>query len=150
MNSGTGRGRAASRVGRAIVIAAGLAGLLGPGPLSNATAGGGDAPEVRYERFVRHGGQTDLTIRFTARDSGPLRVAISREYLAAFHLQQILPMPRGVHAAGDMLSYTFEGPQETGQVELKFVLQPDELGFHEASISAGAGSAASIRQLTYP
>jgi hypothetical protein len=133
----------------ALVIVAALAGLLGPGPLSSATAGGGDAPLVEYERFVRHGGQTDLTIRIDARDAGPVRVAISREYLAAVQLRQILPAPRAAQASGEMLLYTFDGPAKPGWVELKFVLQPDELGFHDASISAG-GSTAAIRQLTYP
>lgn len=136
--------------GFALVILAGLAGLLGSGPLSNARTGGGDAPEVQYQRFVRHGAQADLTIRTVAASAEPLRVAISRAYLAAVHLQQVLPTPQRVHHAGSMLVYTFERPEQADNVDVRFVFQPDELGYHEAWISTGTGSAAAIRQFTYP
>jgi hypothetical protein len=134
----------------ALIIAAGLAGLFGPGPLSNATASGGDVLHVQYERFVRHGGQTNLTVRVASADPGPLQVTIGREYLAAFHVRQILPAPVRVQAGDSDLVYTFEGPRQAGPVELKFFLQPESLGSHAGRLSAGPGAAVTLRQFTYP
>ena len=134
----------------ALIIAAGLAGVLGPGPLSSAkTRGEGDLT-VEYERFVRHGGQTDLTVYIANTNPGPLHLTISRDYLAARNLQQILPSPLRVQPAGSSLRYVFDGPTEPGPVHVRFVFQPDELGLHEARITTGVGPAVSIRQFTYP
>jgi hypothetical protein len=143
----------AQRVGWAVlalILTAGLAGLFGPGPLSDATASGGDGLIVKYERFVRHGGQTDLTMRIASADPGPLQVTIGREYLAAFHVKQILPAPARVQAGDTDLVYTFDGPERAGPVELKFFLQPESLGSHEGGLSAGPGTAVTVRQFTYP
>jgi hypothetical protein len=133
-----------------LVILAALAGLLGPGPLSNAVAGGGDRPEVRYERFVRHGGQTELTIRVATPPAGPLRISINRDYLDGVLLEQVLPAPASAQTAGDRLVYSFDRLEVPGPVEVKYVLQPMDVGSHEARISAGNGAAALIRQFTYP
>ena len=143
----------AQRVGwvlLALVLAAGLAGLLGPGPLSSATASGGDTLHVEYERFVRHGSQTHVTVRIAAAEPGPLQLTISRQYLEAFHVKQILPAPARVQAGDPDLVYTFEGPDTAGPVELKFFLQPESLGSHTGRLSSGLGSAVTLRQFTYP
>jgi hypothetical protein len=133
-----------------LILAAGLSGLFGPGPLSNATASDGYALHVQYERFVRHGGQTNLTVRLASADPGPLQVTIGREYLSAFHVRQILPAPVRVQAGDSDLVYTFEGPRQSGPVELKFFLQPESLGSHAGNLSAGPGPAVTLRQFTYP
>jgi hypothetical protein len=134
----------------AMILAAGLAGLFGSGPLSNATVSAGDALRVQYERFVRHGGQTALTVRVASVEPGPLQVTIGREYLAAFHVRQILPAPVRVQAGDSDLVYTFEGPGQPGPVELKFFMQPESLGSHAGRLSAGRGATVTLRQFTYP
>ncbi len=134
----------------ALILAAGFAGLFGQGPLSDATVRHGDTLHVRYERFVRHGGPTHLTVRLASADPGPLQVTISRQYLAAFHVKQILPAPVRVQAGDSDLVYTFDGPEQAGPVELKFFLQPESFGSHAGSLSAGPGTAVTLRQFTYP
>jgi hypothetical protein len=134
----------------ALIIVAGLSGLLGSGPLSRVTAGGGGGPAVEYERFVRHGSESNLTIRAAPTDARSVQVGISRTYLDAMQVKEILPEPLRVRAAGPLVLYTFAGSRGASPTALRFVLQPDELGAHEAIISLGTGRAVTIRQFTYP
>jgi hypothetical protein len=132
-----------------VLIVAGLAGLLGPGPLSNVNARGGNGMEVEYERFVRHGAETEIRVRVTQPPSGQVRVAISREYLDTLNLQQVVPAPTRVQASGEDVLYTFE-LAGNGPVHATFVMQPEELGAHVAQIAIGDGSRVTVRQFTYP
>lgn len=134
----------------ALLVVAGLAGLLGPGPLSNADARGGRSLQVEYERFVRHGDQSDLRVSVAQPQSGEVRVAISREYLEAVKLQQVLPSPTRVQASGQMLVYVFEHSAGGASMQATFVVQPDRVGTHLARIALDDGSSVSIRQFTYP
>lgn len=142
----------AQRVGWAllgVLIVAGLAGLLGPGPLSNVHAGGGKGLQVEYERFVRHGAQTELRVNIMQPLSRHVRVAISREYLDTLNLQQVVPTPARVQASGQYIVYTFERAGR-GPMQATFTMEPEELGTHVARIAVDDGSRATVRQFTYP
>lgn len=134
----------------ALIIAAGLSGLLGSGPLSRVTAGSEGGPVVEYERFVRHGSESNLKIRVASSDARSVHVGISRAYLDALRVAEVLPEPLSVSASGPLVVYTFAGSPGAGSTALRFVLQPDELGAHEAAISTGAGRVVTIHQFTYP
>jgi hypothetical protein len=133
----------------AVLIVAGLVGLLGPGPLSNVNARGGNGLEVEYERFVRHGAQTELRVRVTQPPSGQVRIAISREYLDTLNLQQVVPAPTRVQASGVDVVYTFE-LAGNGPMQATFVLQPEKLGKHVARVAIDIGTRVTVQQFTYP
>lgn len=132
-----------------VLIAAGLAGLLGRGPLSNVNAHGGKGLEVEYERFVRHGAQTDVRVRVTQPPAGHVRIAISRAYLDSLNLQQVVPSPTQVQSSGDYLVYVFD-LVGNGPMQARFVIQPEEIGAHVARIAIDDDSHVLIRQFTYP
>jgi hypothetical protein len=134
----------------ALLVAAGLAGLLGPGPLSNVHARGSQGLEVEYERFVRHGAESEIRVSVPQPASGRVRIAITREYLESLNLQQVLPSPALVRPSRDSLVYEFERAIEDGPVQATFVIQPGELGSHVARVAVDAGSSVAIRQFTYP
>jgi hypothetical protein len=136
----------------ALIIAAGLAGLLGPGPLSKTTVLGGSGLAVEYERFLRHGAQSELLVNVAgeAQPHGPVRVAISREYLAGLDLQQVTPSPIRVQSAGDAVVYVFENLAGRGSLQAKFAFQPGKLGTHAGVIAVDGGARVSIRQFAYP
>jgi hypothetical protein len=136
----------------ALIVLAGLAGLLGPGPLSKTEARSGDALEVEYERFVRHGSHAELQVKIgiPRPNPGTVQVAISREYLSAMNLQQVIPLPARVRSAGRSLLYAFESAPGKALVQATFVIEPEELGSHTAEIAVADGSRVTIRQFTYP
>lgn len=132
-----------------LLIAAGLAGLLGPGPLSDVSARDGERLEVEYERFVRHGSPSDIRVTIPRPGTKLVRVAVSRDYLDAVWLMEILPTPMRVQAADSDVVYTFER-LGSGPLEATFGIRPKALGTHEARIALDDGSRVSVRQFTYP
>lgn len=133
----------------AVVIAAGLAGLMGSGPLSNVTARDGKSLEVEYERFVRHGAQTEIRVRMDQSRASQARVVITREFLDTSHLQRTLPEPARVQASGANAIFYFD-VDANHPLQATFVMEPVELGAHEARIAIDDGSSVSVRQFTYP
>jgi hypothetical protein len=135
----------------ALIVLAALAGLSGPGPLSNREATTDDL-KVEYERFVRHGAQTELQVSIdaSALRSGQASISISRDYLDSFNLQHVTPSPVRVQAGEDALKYVFASETANGSIEATFELQPDEIGGHSVSIALDGGPPVSIKQFTYP
>jgi hypothetical protein len=132
-----------------LLIVAGLAGLMGPGPLSRVNARAGERLEVDYERFVRHGAASELKVTVRRPASGQVRVAISRDYLDQLNLERVRPSPTEVQSSGGDAVYVF-GHAGGQSMQATFVIQPEELGSHVARVAAGDGSSVTIRQFTYP
>ena len=130
------------------VVLAGLAGLLGSGPLSNAQESNDAGVKVKYERFVRHGAPSKIEVT-VAKPARPVRIAISRSFLETLETRRLLPTPGQVQAGDGFVVYAFE-PEGSGPMQVTFLVQPDELGSHEAEIVVNDGSALTIRQFTYP
>jgi hypothetical protein len=141
----------AQRIGWALlgaVVLAGLAGLLGSGPLSSAQDSGGAGLTVEYERFVRHGAQSKIEV-IVGKPANTVRIAISRSFLEASEMRQILPAPLQARAGDGFVVYVFERAG-SGPMHVTFVFQPDELGSHEVQIAVDDASALALRQFTYP
>ena len=133
-----------------LLIVAGLAGWVGAGPLSSVEVRGGKGLEVEYERFVRHGAETEIRVKVGQPPPGSVRIAIDREYLDTLTLQQVVPSPTRVQASGKDLVDLFEHVGN-GPLEATFVLQPEDVGAHAARIAIDDDSArVSIWQFTYP
>ena len=115
---------------RALVLA-GLAGLLGPGPLSRTTRTDGRGLDVGYERFVRDNAQTDLSFRVApqALVSDQARLLIHRDYLAANRLQRIEPEPRSTRVGVRRVQLRCSSQRA---VSHSLDPEPDEFGTHSA------------------
>jgi len=135
----------------ALLLLAGLAGLLGPGPLSQTTRTDGRGLEVAYERFVRHSAQTDLFFRVApqALVSDQARLMIGREYLAANSLQRIDPEPKSTRSLGEYVEYSFDA-QAREPLAVHFTAEPNDLGKHSVSIRLNGGPEITLVQFTYP
>jgi hypothetical protein len=133
-----------------LLLLAGLAGLLGPGPLSKTTRTDGHL-EVAYERFVRDNAQTDLSFRVApqALVSDQARLLIHRDYLAANRLQRIDPEPRSARSLGEYVEYSFDA-QASEPLAIRFAVEPDELGTHLVSVRLNDGPEVRLEQFTYP
>jgi hypothetical protein len=132
-----------------LLVVAGLAGLLGPGPLSNVNARAGEGLEVVYERFVRHGAESELKVTVRRPPSGHVRIAISRDYLDQLNLELVRPAPTEVQSSGADTVYVF-GHAGRESMRATFVIQPEELGAHVARVATEDGSSVTVRQFTYP
>jgi hypothetical protein len=135
----------------ALLLLAGLAGLLGSGPLSRTTQADGRGLEIDYERFVRHGAQTRLMLRVApqALDSDEVRLLIPRDYLMAYQVERIDPEPESTRSAGEYVEYSFR-VRAREPLEVRLTVEPDELGSHWGSIRLDGGSEVNVVQFTYP
>ena len=135
----------------ALVLLAGLSGIFGSGPLSHVRTTNDRGLAVEYERFVRHSAHTNLRVRLEpeALVSDQARILLSRQYLLAHNVLSVVPEPRSVRSVGNDIEYIFAA--EAGQnLEVRWTIEPDELGEHAASFRVDSGPPAAIVQFTYP
>ncbi len=146
----------AQRVGWVVwlaVIVAALAGLMGEGPLSDATAGAeDDLLRVQYHRFVRHAAPRTLKIQLQpgAVQGKQARVWINQEYLEGLEIQDITPEPSSVEAASGRVIYVFDLDKKGEPATILFDLEHESIGRKVARVGLDDRQVVSFTQFVYP
>jgi hypothetical protein len=137
----------------ALTLLAALAGLLGSGPLSSATAGErGSALWVEYNRLERYQGPAMLRVHMgpgAARD-GKARLWLSREYVENIELRHIDPEPESVEAAPDRLIYTFNLPDPTRPTAVTYHFEANRFWRMPVGVGLDGGPELQFSQFFYP
>lgn len=132
-----------------LVLAAALAGLIGPGPLSRATASAA-LVHVEYERFARQLGVTslELTVRPDPARPDAARLWISNDYLSKLGVQQVVPEPESWTAArgGVVLAFPLTGDEARVTIQAS----PDHVGPLRGAIGTPGRPPAEVWQFVYP
>lgn len=144
----------AQRIGWCLLAAlllAGVLGLLGSGPLSHVTRADGRGLTVEYERFVRHGAPTTMTLAIApgVLASDQARITMAREYLVAHDLQRVVPAPEHTFVADDAVTFVFNA-RPRAAMKVRLLIEPDALGRHGTTLRLGDGPPVVIDQFTYP
>lgn len=143
------------RVGRALMalaVLAALLGLLGPGPLSKASAGEEERLEVEYDRFLRQQGENRLTVKLGP-GSAPgeeARVWLDARYMQDNELQAVVPEPERVEATEERVVLVFALARPGAGLEAVVDLQPRAIGPVRGAIGVAGGPTARIAQFVYP
>lgn len=144
---------AAQRVGGVLMalVAAGLLGLVGTGPLSAAAIERGPL-RVEYGRFERNGTPTKLTLRIAAGTAtdGTVRVWLDEEYLDGVRLQNVSPEPDQVLAGGERTIYVVAVADPGLPANVGFDLEPAEIGRLSARLGLVDGPEIEFTQFVYP
>ena len=138
---------AAQRIGWfliGVVIIAAVAGSFGNGPVSHASAQG-DGLQLQYERFARLQRPTQVQVSLEAKTS--LQLALSRRYVEAVRVDQIIPEPNEIAAAGEWLVYRFAG---VGPLSITFTVKPEQFGNLSGAARVPGGRAVVFDQWVYP
>ena len=120
----------AGRVFMILFVAAGLAGLLGRGPLSHRTSTvvGADLA-VDYEPITRVQTDTQITLHVRNDSADPtLRIMVSTQLVEPMGLQRILPQPVAEQTEGRGMALTFVVPPGTKDGHIRFMVQPAGIG----------------------
>lgn len=131
----------------ALTIAAGLAGLLGTGPLASTTASGGSGFEVEYERFTHRESPTTFTIHpgdTPLSDEGTLEIAMSQSFISNYQIERIIPEPVNESMSGENLIYSFK-VAEGGPSTITIFVEAEDAGLWQGSIGP-----ATLNQFVYP
>jgi hypothetical protein len=120
------------RVVMALVIAAGLTGLLGRGPYSHrrsATASG--AMTVDFEPLARYGTATMVTLHLDTKRFEPAHdwvVHINNAFVEPMGLKDVMPRPSKQAADGPGLALTVSLTPDTPDSLVRFYLHPTAIG----------------------
>lgn len=110
-----------------LFVLAGLAGLLGPGPLSRRVAGTRDsALWAEYNRFERRESPSVMRIHLGAgaTHDGKARLSLNRYFIEHVHITGIDPEPEAVEAGADRFTYVFTMPDAALPTTATFRLEP--------------------------
>ena len=103
-----------------LILAAGVAGALGPGPISH-TVSGNEALRLEFDRFGRVNTPEELRIR--ARGDGRRAEAwLDRGYIDQIAVEAVTPPPLEVRTEGGFQKYTFaaDGAHVSITVDFRF------------------------------
>ncbi len=137
----------------ALLILAGLLGLLGGGPLARATAGDRGGPVwLEYDRFERYRSPATLRLHLSARQwpEGRARVRLSREYLEGVQVERVVPEPESIEAGPDWFTYVLRVTDPTRPPAVTFDVKPERLWRLEGRIGLADGPELRFGQLVYP
>ncbi|MDP9227135.1 MAG: hypothetical protein M3P18_25470 [Actinomycetota bacterium] len=138
----------------AFFLLAAVLGLVGPGPLSFASAGTSRL-RVHYERFVRWQAPQSIVISAAVASAhGVLQIAINRAYLDRISVQQVTPQPSSVKLSRNDFIYSFALSGAARSTTITFDLQSTQMGLLHGRITVGNTGAPStgvgFSQLVYP
>ena len=135
-----------------LIILAGLAGLLGTGPLSSTSAVSVDGTvEVRFDRYEHsHDPITlELLLSPTAQYED-LQVAFSRSFLDHVRIHRMEPEPERCLLQKDSVVYSFPLGSIAGAVKVQMHLEYRKFGDVDGEIGLVDHSPVRIRQFVYP
>lgn len=141
-------------VGIALVLVLALLGLFGNGVLSKAQVAG-PSLEIRYERFLRENAPTqlDVTVLADAANAGEIRIAIDRQYLDAFRIEDVLPRPQRVESAPQGVVFVFATGSQAARLRVTFHATAIDAGRHTGAVRVLHGATSpwvKFDQLIYP
>ncbi len=130
-----------------------LTGLLGAGPLSQATAGDDRRSfQVTFPRFAHVETPAELTIQLQAgaATSNEARIWLSRAYLQDNEVRQIVPPPHHVEAGADRLTFVFQLSDPAQESAFTFFIEPQQIGANAGEAGIDGGATVRFRQFVYP
>jgi hypothetical protein len=132
-----------------LLILAGLSGVLGGGPLAEASLRNASG-ELTYQRFVRRHADSEwqLTLRGGA-VAGRADIAFDAAFASQFKIVAIQPEPASASLSGGRWIYRFD-VAEAGESLVVFHVQPQHVGRHEGVVSVNGGEPFAFWQFTYP
>jgi hypothetical protein len=130
----------------AALVACGIVGVFGRGPLAKAKATSGPVT-VEYERVARYQTPTRISI---AVNGGPpdMRIFVSRSLLERVQLQTVEPPVLGSQPREDGAVLQFASGSPAGRVTL--VAQPGTVGMVSHTITVDGAASIPFQQLVLP
>lgn len=131
-----------------LFIAAALVGLTGSGGVLNHGEAGerGAAVSVEYDRVVRRGATTSMTLHFHNDPPGFIQFWISAPYLDAVHVESVSPMPQTVTVEESRHVYTIRAASPDVAVTLD--VQHKSWGRLDAEVGVVGGPSVQFRQVS--
>jgi hypothetical protein len=144
------RVRHVGRIGMGLLVIAGLAGLLGVGPLSRAEVRGPDGLRIEHARFARADAPQALKVHMPTAAPGGHRLAVSRTILDRVRLESVVPAPLRTEVLADGVAFVFAAGPSAASAVATFHFTPRSMGLVEGGIGVPGLAPLTIRMLVYP
>lgn len=136
-----------------LLLAAALAGFLGPGPLGYRRASSSDGSIVlEYHAVQRNSAPADLRLQLhPAKDEQKeVRLAVSRSFADAITPEHIVPRPASVSASGNSIIYAFRLEDLQAEYQVTYRYEHDDFGIFDYEFSLAGRQPLKIRQYVCP
>jgi hypothetical protein len=117
------------------LLALGILGVFGDGPVSNASDAS-SALRVQYERFLRRDSPMQLRIDARPAADAEARIAVSGDYLHALRIGSILPSPERLEETGEDVILVFRAAPGSESVRITLEATPLQVGKLHAHVRA--------------
>lgn len=130
---------------------AGLAGLFGSGPLSEATAAG-PGLRLEYDRFVRYTAPQGLRLHLgpPATSHPKIRLWVDRQYMQDMQVESVLPEPESVETGPDRIVFIIPLSEVGPPTAVTLRLQTQRIGSLDGQVGVEEGGSLRFHQLVYP
>ncbi|WP_125776870.1 hypothetical protein [Antribacter gilvus] len=135
----------------ALFVAAGLAGLLGAGPLSDTTRESpGGLVDVSYARVTHFEADDSLSVRLApdAVEQDTVTMTVAGSWLSGVDLQGVSPQPGEERLTDDGVVYEFD-VEDPGDLTVTITFRAQDVGPLTADVSVGSDTV-SLTQLVLP
>jgi len=134
----------------ALILLATLAGLLGPGPLSERVAGDpASGLWVEYNKFERRQAPTQLVLHVTP-GSGTSRIRFSQDFIRKVEIQHIDPQPERSEAGIDDYTFPFVFSDTGTESVVTVYFEPGKIGMLDTEVTLEGGPSVRFSQIVYP
>jgi len=130
---------------------AGLAGVFGSGPLSQATAAG-PGLRLEYDRFVRYTAPQELTLHLAPPVTAhpKIRLWVDRRYLESQQIESIVPEPESTEAGPDRMVFVLSMNELGAPTAVTVRLQTQRIGSIKGRVGVEEGGELRFHQIVYP
>jgi hypothetical protein len=135
------------------LVIAGLAGLVGSGPLSSQEISSSDGRlTVTYNRFVHYHHSTTLEVQMQPENEtdDQLRLQISQSLLDRMEIQRIEPEPSSRELASDGTWYVFQCERGVSTAKVVFHVEYDEFGGGVGELRLASSEPVRLKPFVYP
>jgi hypothetical protein len=136
-----------------LVVCAGMFGLLGDGPMSDAQVASAQASlRVNYQRYVhRHAPERlDFTVRPKSAEASTVALTLPYDFIDKVNVSRIEPVPVRSVADGSDIRFEFAHLPGTGDVKVAFHLEYDAVGKVYGAARTPDHEAIEFVQVVYP
>jgi hypothetical protein len=137
----------------AVVVAAALSGLLGPGPLSHRTETSSDGQlSINHYALQRYEAPAELVVRFRAPPSGTnlIRLGLSRTLTDRITVEGITPEPESTEMEDGRIVYSFRASNLSGEGQIIVRYKNDEFGSVSYAADLIEGSRVQVAEFVLP
>ena len=137
--------------GFVLILAAGLMGFLGPGPLTFEKRSSDDGLlTIEYQAVEHNGAPGVFVVRARApADATAFRLVVSRSFCDHVTADSIVPAPLSTEARGDDIVYTF-AIQSSAEVVVTYRYEYDRFDVFDHRVAVDGGTLVRFRQYVLP